>query len=211
MINKILNILRRRRKHKMFEKNSILKGSRHHFGRPSYVSLLDGSKREDVEIGDNVTLHCALQSQNGGKIHIGDNVWIGSNTVLQSVKSITIKGYCRISNNVFITDNNNHPVHPMFTRFRTLKDDSCECMRWRHSANAPVEIGENCWIGQYSRIQKGVKIGNNCIVAANSVVTKSVPDNCIAAGNPAKVVKTDIDKLPLPTSSEEFNEWIKQQ
>lgn len=42
----------------------------------------------------------------------------------------------------------------------------------------------------------GVIVGDGCVVAANSVVTKSVPDNCIVAGNPARIVKTDIDKLP---------------
>ncbi len=45
------------------------------------------------------------------------------------------------------------------------------------------------------RICKSVTIGENSIVAANSVVTKSIPSNCIAAGNPARVVKTEIDKL----------------
>ena len=52
------------------------------------------------------------------------------------------------------------------------------------------------WIGRNSIISKGVTIGENSIVAAGSVVTKDVPPNCIVGGNPAKVVKTDIDKEP---------------
>ena len=77
-----------------------------------------------------------------------------------------------------------------------------------HSVYAPVKIGKNVWIGQKSRICKGVEIGDNSIVAANSVVTKSVPANCIVAGNPAKIVKTDIDQIPAPTSCKAFNDYI---
>ena len=100
----IINTIRRKRKIKMFKRNSILNGTKYSFGRAAYVSLMDGSVPEDVQIGDNFTLNGALQSQNGGKIFIGDNVWIGENSCIQSVESVSIKGYCRISNNVFITD-----------------------------------------------------------------------------------------------------------
>ena len=65
---------------------------------------------------------------------------------------------------------------------------------WKHSANAPIIIGENCWIGTNVRICKGVTIGDNSVIAACSVVTKDVPANCIVAGNPAKIVKSNIDK-----------------
>ena len=70
--------------------------------------------------------------------------------------------------------------------------------KWKYSDNKPIIIGENCWIGSNVRICKGVTIGDNSVVAACSVVTKDVPANCIVAGNPAKVVKTDIDQLPEP-------------
>ena len=66
---------------------------------------------------------------------------------------------------------------------------------WKHSVHAPIIIGENVWIGSHVRICKGVTIGDNSVVAANSVVTKDVPANCIVAGNPAKIVKTEIDKM----------------
>lgn len=63
-----------------------------------------------------------------------------------------------------------------------------------YSDNAPIVIGENVMIGNNARICKGVTIGDNCIVGANAVVTKSVPANCIVAGNPAKIVKENIDQ-----------------
>jgi len=61
----------------------------------------------------------------------------------------------------------------------------------------PVKIGENCFIGGRSMIMPGVEIGNNCIIGAGSIVTKSVPDNCIAAGNPAVVIRTGIEVGPF--------------
>ncbi|MBA2585639.1 MAG: maltose acetyltransferase, partial [Chthoniobacterales bacterium] len=50
-------------------------------------------------------------------------------------------------------------------------------------------IGDNVWIGMNAVILKGVAIGENSVVAAGAVVTKSVPENCVVAGNPAKIVK----------------------
>lgn len=52
-------------------------------------------------------------------------------------------------------------------------------------------------------------IGDNCIVAANSVVTKSAPANCIIAGNPARIVKTDIDKVEAPATCEGYNDYVR--
>ena len=65
---------------------------------------------------------------------------------------------------------------------------------WKYSAHAPIVIGRNCWIGENSRICKGVHIGEGAIIAANAVVTKDVPAFSVAAGNPARIVKTNIDK-----------------
>lgn len=56
-----------------------------------------------------------------------------------------------------------------------------------------TRIGENCFIGGESIILPGVTIGDNCVIGAGSVVTKDVPARCIAAGNPAKIIRTDIE------------------
>lgn len=56
-----------------------------------------------------------------------------------------------------------------------------------------TRIGENCFIGGESIILPGITIGDNCVIGAGSVVTKDVPPRCIAAGNPAKVIRTDIE------------------
>lgn len=56
-----------------------------------------------------------------------------------------------------------------------------------------TRIGENCFIGGESIILPGITIGDNCVIGAGSVVTKDIPPRCIAAGNPAKVIRTDIE------------------
>lgn len=60
------------------------------------------------------------------------------------------------------------------------------------SMKTDTYIGDNCFIGGGARILPGLHIGNNCIVGAGAVVTKDVPDNCIVAGNPAKIIRTGI-------------------
>jgi maltose O-acetyltransferase len=56
--------------------------------------------------------------------------------------------------------------------------------------SAQVEIGEDCWVGANSIVLKGVKIGNRSIIAAGSVITTDIDDDCVAAGNPAQIVRS---------------------
>lgn len=72
----------------------------------------------------------------------------------------------------------------------------------RHAAK--TFIGTHCFIGCGSIIMPNITIGNHVIVAAGSVVTKDVPSNCIVAGNPAKVIKVDIDTIAYGMLSEEY-------
>jgi acetyltransferase-like isoleucine patch superfamily enzyme len=174
----------------------------------SSISLTDGSKPEDIKIGNKVWMWGHLSSQTGGKIVLGNYVKIGAGCVVDAVESISIGDYTAIAVDAHISDNNNHPVNPSYRKYMRIKGDD-ESRLWKHSAHAPVVIGENCWIGRNVSIMKGVTIGDNCVIAANSVITKSIPANCIAAGNPAKVVKTDIENIPAPTSCEGYNEYIR--
>lgn len=194
----------------MFKKKSVLLGTKYLFGRGGYVSIIDGSTKDDVILEDNVWVFGALQSQNHGKIHMGKYSKLGLNCRVLSVESVYIGDYTAIAENVIITDNNNHPVNPSFRMYMRTTPERDDSRMWKHSAHAPVVIGKNCWIGQNSRIHKGVVLGDNCIVAANAVVTKSAPANCILAGNPARIVKTDIDQVEAPTTCEGYNEYVKQ-
>ena len=72
----------------------------------------------------------------------------------------------------------------------------------RHAAK--TVIGTHCFIGCGSIIMPNVTVGNHVIVAAGSVVTKDVPNNCIVAGNPAKVIKTDIETVDYGMLSQDY-------
>lgn len=212
MIRKIRHILDilliKRKKKELFKKATIDKDQDSSFcKRSSTISLIDGSTPSDIIIGKKSWIWGGLFSQSGGKITIGDYSQIGGGTIIGAVESITIGKYAIISVDVNISDNNNHPVNPMFRKYMRVGEDDGAHL-WKHSSHAPVVIGENCWIGRNVSIMKGVTIGDNCVIAANSVVTKSIPANCIAAGNPAKVVKTNIEDIPAPTSCKGYNEYL---
>ena len=212
MITFIKNLYRKRLKKKVLKtvKNSITQvgqGLDVDFG--TLIDLKRGSTKEDIVIHDNVMLlGCHLVSACHGKIDIGNNTKVGKGSSILCVESVSIGDYTTVTQNVKIVDNNNHPVNPDFRRFMRTSPHGSDARSWLHSAHKPVVIGKNCWIGENSRIQKGVNIGDNSIVAACSVVTKDVPANSIAAGNPARIVKTDIDQIPAPTSCKEFNEYL---
>ncbi len=128
-------------------------------------------------------------------IRIGNNSFLGSSSVLNSRKSITIGDNVLIAEQCFIQDHNSHS-----TDYITRRDDIDFAIA-RHLGEpklnkgfdqveeSPINIGNDCWIGFRSIILKGVNLGSRSIIAAGSVVTKSFPSDVIVAGNPAKIVK----------------------
>jgi maltose O-acetyltransferase len=111
------------------------------------------------------------------EISIGRGNGFSNNTVLCAVQSIRIGDNCRIGDGVAIYDADFHEVNPA-TRDRSV------------GVVKPVVIGNNVWIGSRVMVLKGVSIGDNSVIGAMSLVTKDVPANSIAAGVPAKVVRT---------------------
>ena len=116
----------------------------------------------------------------GHNVHLGKNVYVNFNATFVDDANIYIGDGTLLAPNVTIIT----AMHPISLKLRTEG----------YGYNKPVYIGKNVWIGEYCRICKGVTIGDGSIVAANAVVTKDVPPNSIVAGNPARIVKTDIDK-----------------
>lgn len=174
-----------------FKKTSMILGEID-FCRRTAIHLMDGSNKKDIVLGKRCRVHCRLISQNNGKIILHDNVQIGFDSFLGAVNLIEIQEGTVISNNVTIVDNNNHSVNPEDRIKMQNSPWNSNYRKWKYSISAPILIEKNVWIGQFARINKGVTIGENSIVAANTVVTKNVPKNCIVAGNPGKIVKTDI-------------------
>jgi maltose O-acetyltransferase len=115
---------------------------------------------------------------NSSVIEIGDRVWTNNNlAIICNGSSIVIEKDTLIGLNVEIMDSDFHNLSPL-TR------------RSREPTSSPVLIESNVWIGSNVRILKGVTVGKNSVIANGSIVVKSIPENVIAAGIPAKVVKS---------------------
>lgn len=119
----------------------------------------------------------------GASIYVNDNAtltlgsgYINSNITLHCFQQIDIGEDVAIGENVHIRDSDNHFI---------ISDKNFKITK-------PVRIGNHVWIGTNVLILKGVTINDGAIIAAGSVVTKDVPANCLAAGIPAKVIKTDV-------------------
>jgi maltose O-acetyltransferase len=148
--------------------------------------------KENINISNNVMMFGKLVSSGKGVISLGEFTNIREGCKIFCSKSVTIGDYVIFADNVIISDTNHHPVHPS-DRIKMIKSGwSSDFWKWKHAESSPIIIGSNVWLGQYSRVLKGVEIGENSIVGSNSIVTKNVPPNCIVAGNPAKIVKKDI-------------------
>lgn len=177
---------------KTIEKKATLIGKHYYFKRSASVNLFYGSIKRNIILDDNVDLFGRLISEDNGKIFIGKNSKIGVNTRIRSAVSITIGEYVAIADNVVITDNSSHPLSASYRLKMRTSPHGSDMRSWKYSDKAPVTIGNNVWIGENSRINKGVTIGDNAIIGANAVVTKDVPANCIAVGNPAKILSKQV-------------------
>ena len=121
----------------------------------------------------------------GTHIKVGKNFFANYNCTIIDVAVVTIGDNCQMAPNVAIYTAG-HPVYP------TTRNSAYEYGK-------AVTIGDNVWIGGNTVILPGVHIGNNAVIGAGSVVTKDIPDWCIAVGNPCRVQKkiTEADKRKL--------------
>jgi len=153
------------------------------------VVLGNGSKKNDVIIKNNVMMHGVIRSESNGKVTIDEFTSIREGCKIHCLENIKIGKYVIMSQNIIISDNNNHPTSPYKRKEMIISGWSTSKWLWNHSESSPIIINDNVWICQNSVILKGVTIGENSIIAMNSVVTKDVPSNTIVAGNPATIVK----------------------
>lgn len=112
---------------------------------------------------------------------VGNNTSLGYLVTISVGERVEIGDDCLIADRVFIADNHGHPADPERRRLR---------QKVLPKEIEPIKIGNNVWVGYQSVILRGVTIGDNSIVGANSVVTKDVPANTVVAGNPAVIVRT---------------------
>ena len=132
----------------------------------------------DVEFGQSVTLvgdvtPIEFVSHKGARISIGDHTFINYGTSISAYEQVTIGRHCLLGHYVLILDRNEHGVEE------------------RKLAPPPAQtvIEDHAWIGSRVTILPGVRVGHHSVVGANSLVNRNIPPNCLAVGNPARIVR----------------------
>ena len=134
-----------------------------------------------AEIGEDCYIETPLRANWGGRhVHFGKNIYTNFNLTLVDDTHIHVGDYCQIGPNVVLATAG-HPILP-------------ELREKGYQYNAPVRIGRNCWLGAGVVVVPGVTIGDNVVVGAGSVVTRDLPDNVIAVGNPCKILREVNDR-----------------
>jgi acetyltransferase-like isoleucine patch superfamily enzyme len=146
------------------------------------------SGAEYITIGSNFTAHKGLwlavykdQAYENPQISLGDCVCINYDCQITAVNRIIIGDEVLIGSRVLITDHSHGEI--------TREDLEKAPLKRKLISKGPVVIGSRVWIGSGAAVMPGVTIGDNCIIGANSVVTKSFPAYSVIGGNPAKLIR----------------------
>lgn len=145
--------------------------------RPTELDKREAMLKEMfAEIGENCYIEPPLHSNWGGHhTHFGRNVYANFNLTLVDDTHIYVGDYTMIGPNVVLATAG-HPILP-------------ELREKAYQFNMPVRIGRNCWLGAGVIVLPGVTIGDNTVIGAGSVVTKDIPANVVAVGNPCRVLR----------------------
>lgn len=150
--------------------------------RPSLLEEQRSIIRELLgSTGENFHFNQPFRCDYGCNIHIGENFFANFNLTILDEAEVRIGDFAFIGPNVSIYT----ACHPLDPQSRNTFEEWAE----------PVTIGNSVWIGGGSTILPGVTIGDNVVIGAGSVVTRDIPSDCVAAGNPARVIR----KLTVPS------------
>lgn len=125
--------------------------------------------------GNTVCIESPFHCDYGYNIEVGENFFANYNLVILDVGKVKIGDNAQIAPNVAIYTAG-HPIHP-------------DSRNSGYEYGIDITIGDNVWIGGNTCIMPGVTIGNNVVIGGGSVVTKDLPDNVIAVGNPCRIVR----------------------
>ena len=166
-------------------------------GKHSKIGSNVKIKCKELDVGDHLFMADGVEIGRGGcnginsTVKIGEGVGIFENTVINPSEPVEIGDYCGIGADVMI---------------------------WTHGAwlditqgfpaeFGPVKIGDNVWLPARSIVLPNVTIGNNVVIGINSIINRSLPDGCFAAGSPCKVIKEDV--YPKDISDTELGKMVR--
>lgn len=126
-------------------------------------------------VPSSVTILPPFHCDHGNGLHLGEKVFVNYNAIMLDAADITIGARTLIGPNCSLYT----PQHPLDYRLRRQTIESAH----------PIRIGEDCWLGGNVTVCPGVTIGDRTVIGAGSVVSKDIPSDCVAAGNPCKVIR----------------------
>lgn len=159
-------------KKKIYEYNLI---------RPDERERIENVLREILgKAGKNVIILAPFHCDYGWNIEVGDNFWANYNCIILDVAKVQIGNNVMFGPNVSLFTAG-HPIHP-------------ETRSSGYEYGKEIHIGNNVWIGGNTVVNPGVKIGNNAVIGSGSVVTRDIPEDVVAAGNPCRVLRSITDE-----------------
>ncbi len=169
---------------------------------PVHGNVLEMLDEGRLEIGPGALLEPGvwLTAPGEARIRIGEGTFLNLGVMIAAMELVDIGSHCMFANGCFVTDGNH--------RF----DDPALPVTWQgFTSKGTTRIGDNVWCGANVVVTSGVSIGERCVIGANSVVTTDLPPFSIAAGSPARVLKsveygaleTDVDIAQAPVAPDE--------
>ena len=138
------------------------------------------------KIGSNVSVGQPFLCDYGRNIYIGNHVSVNMNCTFVDCNTITIGDHVLIASNVQLYT----ATHPVELSERLIPDRDARSDQYFCSTYAlPIKIGSGCWLGGGVIVLPGLTIGNGSVIGAGSVVAKDIPPNCLAVGNPCRVIR----------------------
>jgi acetyltransferase-like isoleucine patch superfamily enzyme len=148
---------------------------------PIHGNLLEALTEGRLQIGPQTLFEPGvwITAPGSARVRIGEGTFLNLGVMVAAVELVEIGSHCMFANGCFITDGSH--------RF----DDPETPVPWQgFSSKGPTRVGDNVWCGAHVVITSGVTVGERCVIGANSVVTQDLPPFSIAAGAPARVLRS---------------------
>jgi acetyltransferase-like isoleucine patch superfamily enzyme len=147
---------------------------------PVHGNVLDAMREGRLEIGCGALLepHVWITAPGRARVRIGAGAFLNLGAMVAAQELVEIGDHCMLANGCFVTDSSHR------------YDDPGRPVPWQgFESKGPTRIGDNCWLGANVVVTSGVTIGERCVIGANSVVTRDIESFSVAVGAPAKMIR----------------------